>query len=252
MKNSNTTGKIAAVTLVACAFLLGSLLPASAQHRTLRNPLIECAPNEQPYTAPQEGDPPAPGDGRSPLPVTRGDGGSPELLPWVPFIPANQIDQGSSYVSLPDPSITSSPGELGQSLQVPHPPSTPGADPGNVYAPRDFHKPPVAVVNINPGGGMPGDFAPQQRWGGQYSRDFGLRRGGSSLTDFGEKLTEKPDIKVQPQHSEDGPRQTTQPQIGFSPHRSTNLPRAQGTQDIGHRIYFKGANLRSRLTIAPY
>lgn len=252
MKNSNTRGRIAAVTLVASVLLFGALLPASAQHRTLRNPLIECAPNEQPYVAPQEGDPPPPGDGSSPAPVTRGDGGSPELLPWVPFIPANQIDQSNSHVSLPDPSTLSSPGELGPSLQVPHPPSTPGADPQSIHAPLDFRPPPVAVVKINPGGGMPGDQAPQERWGGQFSRDFGLRRGGSSLTDFGEKLTEKPDIKVQPQHSEDGPRQSAQGQIGFSPNRSPNLPRAQGTQDIGHRIYFKGANLRSRLTIAPY
>src|SRR5262249_13159682 len=135
------------------------------------------------------------------------------------------------------------------------PPSTEGPDPGMITNPQDFYAPPSAWVNINGGGGMPGGEAPQQRWGGQTSRDFGLNpafRGGSALTDFGEKLREKPDLKMTPQSSEDGPRQSAGGNSGGGG-RASSLPGAQATEDLhGNRSFFKGENLRSRLTIAPY
>lgn len=242
--------------LIAFGLLVGSPSAAQAQgFNSLRNPLIPGALTTDPYQAPPPSLPPPPGQGFNPAPVTPGMGGGPTVEPWVPYIPANQIDQQDSQVNLPDPSILAPPGTLGKSLSVPHAPSTPGADPGMIHAPQDFSQPPVANVNINPQGGFPGDQAPQQRWGGQTTRDFGLRHDtGSTLTDFGQKLQDKPDLKMNPQTSQDGPRQANYPGlIGCVTNRQSSIPGAQTTLDwYGNRRMFKGPQERSKATIAPY
>ncbi len=224
-------------------------------YQTMRNPLIPGAPNAPAGVAPYEGQPPPIGSGFGPAPVTPGMWGGPELLPWNSNIPANQIDQSSSQVDTgADPTTLASPYTLGSQLYAPAPPSTPGQDNGPLSGPMDFYPPPAALVNINAQGGMPGDFAPQQRWGGQTTRDLGRRiTQGSSLTDFGEKLTEKPDLKMMPQGAEDGPRRSYAPDRNYTSNRDANLGNAQATTDLhGNRSLFKGSNQRSRQTIAPF
>jgi hypothetical protein len=208
-------------------------------------------PNTEGYTTPpyvpaQEGQAPPIGDGNAPLGINPGHlgYGIPEPashVPGIPPVPAGQQgkDMVNGYVA---PYLTP-------------PPSTGGMDPGLVTNPQDFYAPPAAWVNINASGGMPGDQAPTQRWGGQTTRDLGRNPGfsrgfGSTCNDFGEKLREKPDLKMMPQSSEDGPRQGA---TGGGGGRASSLPGAQATEDLhGNRSFFKGENLRSRLTIAPY
>lgn len=241
--------KGAAIAVVVSAGLAAS---AQAQIDTLRNPLIPGAMYSSPYTCAPEGQPPPPGHGYAPAPVTQGHYGAPESMPWVRNIPATQIDQPNSYVGLPSNNVLASPYTLGGQLQVPHPPSTPGEDYGQIPGPMNFYPPPAAVVNICPEGGMPGDQAPIQRWGGQTTRDLGLYRNhGSKLTDFGEKLSQKPDLQAQPQFSEDGPRPQGQGSMGGGAVRAS-IRGAQAATDLhGNRTLFKG-QARSRLTIAPY
>jgi hypothetical protein len=249
--------RLTTMTLALLAMLVAfGTSQAQAQSTSLRNPLIPGVPTTEPYQAPYEGMPPPPGQGSTPAPVTQGMGGGPTLEPWNTRIPANQIDQGSSQVDLGvGPDVLAPPMTLGKTLTVPHAPSVPGADAGMLPGPLDFQPPPAAVVDINAQGGMPGDQAPQQRWGAQYTRDFGLRKAsGSTLTDFGEKLTQKPNLKMNPQESQDGPRQAVYPgQMGSSTNRSPSIPGAQTTVDwYGNRRMFKGPTVRSVLTIAPY
>lgn len=253
---SNATSRKATKCLKAAAFALlvagGLATAAQAQQETLRNPLIPGAMYSSPYTCPQEGCPPPPGDGFAPPPVTQGHYGAPETMPWVRNIPATQIDQSNSYVGLPSSTTLAAPYTLGSQLQVPHPPSTPGQDYGQIPGPANFYPPPAAVVNICPEGGMPGDQAPIQRWGGQTTRDLGVYRcHGSKLTDFGEKLSQKPDLQAQPQFSQDGPRPQGQGSMGSGGVRGS-MNGAQAATDLhGARTLFKGQT-RSRLTIAPY
>ncbi len=168
------------VTIQQCAF--------AQPVATLREPLIEGANSSAPFTSAPEGQPPPVGEGATPAPVAPGMGGAPTLLPWVPAIPANTIDQGSSGISLPGtPAIESPAGVLGPSLSgvVPPPPSTPGADPGNLTTPpMSFN--PAANENINPSGGIPGTGGfntsiPNVRRGGQESHQYELRGRNSIL-----------------------------------------------------------------------
>jgi len=181
-----------------------------------------------PNQAPMPGMPEIPGAGPTPAPVTPGMMGNPSLLPSNLTQPANI--GGSSYYLPFDPATTSIPGQLGPSLYVPPPASTPGTDPGMIHAPLDFIPPPVLVTNINPGGGLSG-AAPINRWGGQTTRDFGLYRyGGTQKYDFGQGM-------VYGQASQDGPFQ--------------QLPGAVPTQDLyGARGYARGG--ATTQTIAPY
>lgn len=253
---SNANIKKAKQCLIAVAFAvfaIGSLaVTAQAQSSTLRNPTIPGAMYSDPYTCPPEGCPPPIGSGSAPPPVTPGHYGAPECMPWVRNIPATQIDQQNSYVGLPSSDTLSVPYTLGSQLQVPHPPSTPGRDLGSIPGPANFYAPPAAVVNICPQGGMPGDQAPIQRWGGQTTRDLGLPRcHGSQLTDFGERLSQKPDLQAQPQCSADGPRPQGIGSMGSGSVRAS-VNGAQAATDLhGNRTLYKGQT-RSRLTIAPY
>ncbi len=238
----------------ACAVVVVSGLASAAQAQidTLRNPVIPGANYSSPYTCPLEGCPPPIGAGNAPPPVTPGHYGAPESMPWVRNIPATQIDQSNSYVGLPSSNTLAVPYTLGSQLQVPHPPSTPGGDLGPIPGPANFYAPPAALVNICPEGGMPGDQAPIQRWGGQTTRDLGLHRThGAQTTDFGEKLSQKPDLQAMPQFSQDGPRPTGQGSMGGGSTRASVHGARAATDLYGQRTLFKGQT-RSRLTIAPY
>lgn len=255
LKSVNRRVLIGAILFTASVFGSATGGAFAQGIQTLRNPYIPGANYSPPYVCPQEGQPPAIGDGNAPAPVTPGHTCAPESMPWVRVIPANQIDQPNSWVGgLPSEDTLASPYTLGPSLNVPHPPSVPGQDPGQLPGPLDFRPPPAAIVNINPNGGMPGDMAPKERWGGQTTRDLGLYRSGSRLNDFGEKLQQKPDLYATPQCSEDGPRQgfSYAGRMGNQANHAPSLPGAQATQDLhGNRTRFKN-NTRSRMTIANY
>jgi hypothetical protein len=208
---------------------------------SLKTPLIPGAPNGAAWQQPYEGDAPAIGDGNSPLPVVPGHSGSPEVPPsdiaGVPLTMGGDKETVDNYVM---PYLTP-------------PPSTPGFDAGYINGSSGGYglNAPVQVVNIGPNGGMAGN-APTQHWGGQRTFDYGrancVRPNSSRLIDYGAKLSQKPDLKMTPQFSEDGPM----PGGGIACN-GRNLPSSQATQDLyGNRTFFKGENLRSRSTIAPY
>ncbi len=165
---------------------------AGAPNVTGKTPLINGAASSAPFTNAPDGQPPAIGHGSTPVGVLPGMGGAPTLLPWVPAIPANQIDQGNSGIPLGiTPAIAAPPGVLGPLLApvIPAPPSTPGADPGNLSAPLGSFNP-AQNVNINPAGGIAGTGGyctsiPTQRRGGQETRQYELRGRNSSLAGFG-------------------------------------------------------------------
>jgi hypothetical protein len=147
---------------------------------TLRSPLVEGQPTSAPFQTPAEGQAPAIGDGSTPAPVIPGMGGAPELMPWVPAIPANQIDNNYSGIALPvSPAIVSPPGVLGPSLTgiVPSSPSTPGFDPGSLTAPIGSINA-SEQVNIIPTGGFAGT-------GGYYTSVNTMRRGGQETRQWG-------------------------------------------------------------------
>jgi len=158
---------------------------------TLRTPLIQGQPSGAPFQPPIEGAPPAIGDGPTPVGVTPGMGGPPTLLPWVPAIPANQIDNSFSGIPLPvSPAVVSPPGVLGPALTgiVPQSPSTPGVDPGSLQAPFGSFNP-AQEVNIIPSGGLAGTGGyytsiPTVRRGGQETRQWDLR-GRNSMIGMG-------------------------------------------------------------------
>ncbi|HEY9784540.1 MAG TPA: hypothetical protein V6D17_03990 [Candidatus Obscuribacterales bacterium] len=166
--------------IAVCAISAQSAHAQSSPITTLRNPLIPGAVSSPPFVCPPEGQPPAVGDGPTPAPVVPGHSGSPELMPWVPAIPANQIDQASSGVNLPvGPPVETPPGVLGPMLTpfIPKSPSTPGADPGPLTAPPGYINP-ADLVNIIPTGGLPGT-------GGYYTTINKVRRGGQETHQWG-------------------------------------------------------------------
>ncbi|MBI1271038.1 hypothetical protein GC174_11460 [bacterium] len=238
------------VTVQALSFLFVLLVvsaqAASAQYQTdtLRTPLIYGASSAPAYSTPYEGQAPPIGDGYAPPRVTPGHlGYSPELpashVPGIPTVPAGEA--GKAMVN----------GYVAPYLSPPT--NYDPADPGSIDNPPNFYQPPVNQTNINPGGGISGS-APITRWGGQCTQDFGRGASGcSSTVDFGQKLSEKPDLYRTPQTSQDGPRQSTSGRGGSSTNRASSLPGAQTTQDLnGNRTLFKGPNQRARLTIANY
>jgi hypothetical protein len=194
----------------------------------LRAPLVNNQPVSLPYI-PATGNPIlTPGDGAVAAPVTPGMGGGPTLYPSQLMAPANI---GQSTFRLPyNPATLSRPGQLGPSLSVPPPPSTPGADPGYMPGPQDYYAPPVTVTNINPGGGIYAS-APTQRWGGQTTADFGrYKYRGTQTGDFGQGM-------YWGQTSQDGPYQ--------------QLPGAMPTRDLyGMRGYTQNGSTTQ--TYAPY
>jgi hypothetical protein len=243
MTSTSFSLKTALIALVAAVFFNG-LAMVAVQAQSLRTPLIEGAPSAAAGEAAQQGDPPPIGSGDTPMGVTPGMMGlyNPPPPSDVPMPPMSPLERGSgggvnSFVA---PYLTP-------------PPSTPGADPGMLPQSLNGNSQAGVEVNINAGGGMPGDFAPQTRSGRQTTRDFGLTRSGSTLTDFGESLLQKPGLKMNPQVSEDGPRTVQSNQGMAGGNRSSNLPNAQTTQSLyGNRTLFKGSQLRARATIADH
>lgn len=203
-------------------------------------PNVDQGPAQPSYSPPPEGQAPPIGDGYTPMGTNPGHMGAP-LLPPPSHVPLPLIPPGMEGKAA---ATAAAAGYL-------TPPTKYDAyDPGSIDAPQDFTMPPVAVTNINPGGGIQGD-APIQRWGGQTTEDHGRPMGGSTVSDFGEKLTEKNTAKA-PQFSEDGPRnKASQGQRG-SNNRPPSLPGAQSSTDLnGNRVHRKDGR-RARLTIAPY
>lgn len=176
---------LAAIMVTAPAVRAQGCDLGGTSQQTLRNPLIQGAQQTQPGQSAPEGQPPAIGDGSAPAGVNPGMTGPSTLLPYVPYTPGSNIC-GGGYMAPFSPETISAPGELGPSMYVPPPNSTPGADPGMIHGPRDFGPPPVSVVNINPGGGISGS-APESRWGGQTTADFGRYKNGRGTIkyDFG-------------------------------------------------------------------
>lgn len=179
MFNSKTL-KLAMATM-----LVGSYVSQAAFAQgitTLRDPLIPGAQDTAPGVPAIDGPPPPPGDGPTPVPEIPGMGGNPGYEPWVPNMPANDIDLGNSGVGLPvSPPITMPPGVLGPALTgiVPPPPSTPGAAPPYLSAP-DGYTEPSEIVQVNQGGGLPGTGGynttiPETRRGGQQTHEWEFR-----------------------------------------------------------------------------
>jgi hypothetical protein len=226
MTKSATAAILAMVALAAA-----SIVPAYAQCNlggspitSLRDPLIEGAPNTAPMTSAPEGQPPPIGSGSCPAPVTPGMPGGPTLIPSVPITPANQAEWASTRINW-NPANESAAGEAGPNTWAPPPPNTPGADPGILHAPQDFCPPPAAVVNINPNGGIPGG-APTERWGGQQSHDFGRYKNGwgTRTCDFGQELSGST--------SEDGPCQTRDGAVGTQDLYGRRYPRRNNGEPI--------------------
>ncbi|MBI4533780.1 MAG: hypothetical protein HY711_07510 [Candidatus Melainabacteria bacterium] len=235
--------------LVIGVLLIVQAIPVKAQYddpmsfSALRSPLIPGAQWNEPYTAPEPGQSPPPGQGMCPAPVTPGHIGPPPKPPSaVELPPVGPLEKGTV-----------------NALVAPYlkpPQSTAGEDPGLLHGPNGF-SPPAAVVNVSPQGGIYGE-APIRRWGGQTSRDLGVPRTfGSQTTDFGQDIDGLSSVQsrgIRRLVSEDGPRpQPYSIQMGTGTTRQANLAGAHTTQDLhGNRQLFKGANLRSLMTIAPY
>ncbi len=211
---------------------------------TLRSPLIPGVPDAPAYSMPYEGQPPPIGDGFNPPPVTPGHLGGPCPPPsavYVPPVDGSQRDLVDSYVA---PYLTP-------------PPSTPGSDWGNIngWGGGTGCPAPASVVNINPTGGIFGS-APTERWNAQRSFDHGRNRNAangnaSNAFDFGDKPVDKPDVKLAPQCSQDGPRKGLSSSMD-GPVRCPNIPDAQATAiRYGNRIISKTGQ-KSKFTIAPY
>src|SRR5262249_56768296 len=97
------------------------------------------------------------GSGAVPKPINPGQLGGPTFEPWVPDIPANQIDQPNSRVAIPfTPATALPPGVAGPMVNTPAPPSTPGGDPGMLRTNPSA----AAQVTVPPGGRYPDDAAP--------------------------------------------------------------------------------------------
>jgi hypothetical protein len=195
---------------------------------------------------------------------------APTLLPWVGNTPTDQFGQTNSMVDFPaDNSVLAEPGELGQVLApyIPPPPSVLGSNPGSLTSSAG------AIVQVNPGGGLPDGYAPTQRRSAQSTKDFGLTRtaraalmagsstqnpppanysAGSQLTDFGQPLLQKPNLAKIPNVSDDDPRATIVDQNLVST-RSPNIPNAQATTDLyGQRTFFKGNGVYPQAIQADY
>jgi len=232
---------------------------------TLRTPLIPCALNAAPNQQPAYSDPPPPGCGPTPWGVTPGMPGDPCPEPWVPRIPANTAcgsGTGDSTVNLPlSPPDVTAPGQFNQYVgsSIPNPPSTPGDDPGMFPTKDSGLAPPVALVDITQDGFVGADQAPQQKWGGDATKDFGRNKWvgqNSHLYDLGQRVKDKPDVTNTPVQSEDGPRQF---EVAQDPTTATRGPQmtntygqAQQTSDFGTRTLFKGARQRAQQTQASY
>lgn len=241
MKSRRTTTRKASMALAAIAALvLGAPVLAYGESdmiTTLRDPLIPNVPNGPAWSDAPLGDPPPVGSGSVPMPVTPGDYGSPFAVPSV--IPGMPLENGGDK----------NPVNSAVAPYLTPPPSTEGQDPGSINGSSGGYglQAPVSWTNINSAGGISGN-APTTRWGGQTTTDYGkpnnVRPYSSSLRDFGQKLTDKPDLYRAPNYSQDGPKPRGSAQV-------INGQYGQTTTDLyGQRVLFK--DQRQVQTIAPY
>jgi hypothetical protein len=188
------------ISLLTIALALGAQQAVFAQTCNLagapvvdlRDPLISGSNSSAPFLPARRGMPPPVGDSSTPAPVTPGMQGPGTLIPSVPAVPANDIDLGFSGIPLGiSPAIETPPGVLGPLLTpvIPHEPSTPGTDPGNLTAPAGSFNP-AADEAINPNGGIPGTGGfcttiPTLRRGGQTTQQFELRGRNAVLGGLG-------------------------------------------------------------------
>jgi hypothetical protein len=262
--SSNSIVREATKAFLAVVVLSAFASPVLAQslpYSTVRNPLIDGAPDSPAMTAPLEGQPPPVGDGPTPAPEIPGMLGSPDAPPTMVDVP--QVMGGD---------ITDINSALAGSL-IP-PPSTPGIDPSNINGSSGgvglsvaggtiggtnssgVLASPVAIGNINANGGIPDLGAPTTRWAAQRSFDYGrnqsvVNNNASGYGDYGQRLPLMPNLKMQPSYSQDGPRTLNTAAIG-QPIRVGNFPNAQATTDLyGNRSNFN-PNYPSQMTIAPY
>lgn len=229
------------LALAACLFAAGFsqalAYGESDMMTTLRDPLIPGVPNASDWQMAPLGDPPAMGSGDIPPAVTAGDYGAP-------FAPASQVPGMPLQVG-----GDKEPVNAAVSPYLVAPSSTEGQDMGSINGSSGGYglQAPVALVNINSNGGMSGS-APTQRWGGQRSYDYGkpanVRPYSSALTDYGQRLIDKPDLHAYPVASEDGPKTRGSARV-------INGQYGQTTQDLyGQRVLFK--DQRQVQTVAPY
>lgn len=248
--NNQINSGIARASMLCASLICGFILSIGSSFAygeadvmtTLRTPLIPGVPNAPSYSQPWEGQGPPVGDGSWAPGVTPGMLGGPCPPPsalYTPITGAGDKSEVNSYVM---PYLNP-------------PPSTMGYDYSNVNGSSGGYglQAPVSVVNINPNGGIQGD-APTQRWCAQRSYDHG--RNVSSNTsyafDFGQKPADKPDAKMTPQISQDGPRGLTGEQGPNAITRCPNMPNSQATAlPYGNRI-LRSDGQKSKLTIAPY
>lgn len=256
MANSNAILNKALCLTAMSLVLIGTVATRAAQAQlatTLRDPLIQGAIETAPQGVAPTPLPPPPGDGPTPLPVTPGIG-TPNYEPWVTNIPADTYGISSSAVSLPaNPSTTAAPGQLAQQVggSIPPPPSISSTSLPMVTPDNAGYNPPASIVPINPQGGLGADTAPTQKWGGQTTRYFITPVfQGSTVTDFGQPLTQKPDLAKTPAESQDGPRPMVPLTSSLTVRRLPQLPGAQQTTDTGFRVQFKPQ--QQLQTIVPY
>jgi len=239
-----------AVTLVAFSVvLLAAKAEAQVWNPNQNNdydqnmylPNVEQGPASAPYQAPQEGQAPPIGSGSAPMGTNPGHLGASLLPPpshvEMPLIPPGM--EGKAAATAAAAGYLTPPTRF-----------TP-TDPGSIDAPQDFYQAPVAVTTVS-GGGIQGN-APIQRWGGQTTEDHGrLGFNASTSSDFGEKLSEKPNRARDPQFSQDGPRnKASQGQRG-SNNRPPSRPGATSSTDLNGNRSSRKDGQRARLTIAPY
>ncbi len=237
------------------------VLAQDLPYSTLRNPLIQGAPDSPAFTAPAEGQPPPIGDGDTPaleIPGMLGDPLPPPTDVTVPQTMGNDkdtVNQALAGVLQPPPStqgtdptnINGSSGGVGLSVAGG---TIDGTNSNGVLAS------PVGTGNINANGGIPDLGAPTTRWAAQRSFDYGrnqnvVNNNASGYGDYGQRLPDMPNLKMQPSYSQDGPRQLNTAAIG-QPIRGPNFPNAQATTDLyGNRTNFN-PNYQSQMTIAPY
>lgn len=147
---------------------------------TIFDPYVPGTQITPPLLPAAQGAPPPVGCGPTPWPVTPGQMGPAALMPWVPSIPSNSIDQSFSGLSLPlGAASLTPPGVLGPALSgfIPPPSSAPGPIPSYLQSPGAAFNP-ADMVQVPAGGILPGT-------GGYNTTINNVRRGGQRTQDFG-------------------------------------------------------------------
>jgi hypothetical protein len=147
---------------------------------TVYDPYVPGVQITPPLLPASQGAPPPVGCGPTPPLEVPGQQGPAALMPWVPSIPSNSIDQSFTGLSLPlGAAALTPPGVLGPALSgfIPPPSSAPGAIPAYLQSPgAPFN--PADQVQVPAGGVLPGT-------GGYYTTINKVRRVGQKTDDYG-------------------------------------------------------------------